>query len=142
MSFVMPNENYDSTDEEIEKFIIKELDEKKLSLINKIKEKEEDYAMFKYKNNFYLSPFKQYLKYTRKKSQYKQLYNQNKLEYYFTINRELVWKYFRKRLLSKLINAAAISGGMYFFYATGADKKLVSILKHFYLKLVNIFKRK
>ncbi len=142
MSFVMPNDKFDSTDEEIEKFILKELEEKKQNVLKKIKEKEQDYLIFKYKNNFYLSPFKQYLKYKRKKTQYRELYNQNKLKYYFTINRELVWKYFRKRLLSKLISAVLFSSGMYFFYATGADKKLLTFMKNFYRKIVNIFKRK
>ena len=129
------------SDEEIEKTIFQELEEKKKNILSKRKGKEEELEAYKVKSNFYVSPVKQYLKYKKKKAQYKKLHHENKLKYHLTIHREVIWKYFRKKMLWKLVSAVGFSTVMYFFYSSNLKNKIVDIFKFSYGKFKSLFSR-
>ena len=131
-----------STDEEdlkIEQSVLAELKEKeKRSNLTKKKIKEEDLEIFATKESFYLSPVKKYLKYKKKRAQYKKIHSESKFKYHSIVAREVVWKYFRKRMFSKLLNTAIFSAGLYFFYTSGLKDKIIDGFKFIYSKFKSI----
>jgi hypothetical protein len=138
MSTEVINSNYSTEDEDyqIEQAVLKELKEReKRKELTKKKIKEDELELYLPKESFYLTPVKKYLKYKRKKAEYKNIYNnEGKLKYHWVVAKEVVWKYFKKKLFKKLLNAAIFSAGMYVFYNSGMKDKLVNFVKFLFSK--------
>ena len=126
------NSNYSTDDEDyqIEQAVLKDLKEReKRKDLTKKKIKEDELEIYLPNQNIYLSPVKKYLKYKRKKAEFKNIYNnEGRFKYHWIISNQLIWKYFKKKLFNKLLNAAIFSFSMYVFYKSGMKDKVLTFI--------------
>lgn len=139
----MPSESISiGNDLAMEKSIEAELNEKESKLLKKRKEKiEEDFDLYKLRENFYSTPIKKYLKYKKKRNEYRKLYHHSRFKYYTKIKLCLIGKMIRKQLFSKLLYSVAFSIGTFILLKnTRLGISIVDYFEKHFNKLVNYFK--
>ena len=135
----MTTNSVNDKDAAIVKRVEAELNEKMMTKLKERKKNAEELEIFEVKENFCLSPVKKYLKYKRKKREYKKIYQESVFNYYFTIKLNLIWKFVKKNMLRQIATAACFSLGFYLFYNWGIKEKLINLMHPIWLRLKGLF---
>jgi hypothetical protein len=135
----MLNDTNTMSNKELEDFIESQFDEKSNK---KIQVKDDDVKELYYiKENIFLMPVKKYTKFKSKQTEYKNIYNQSRINYYMKINSNLVKKFVKKRLFKTLIYSASIAICFYLVSTSGFQDKTKEKTVEYWGKFKIYFKK-